>query len=57
MSRMATSLPASVAGLDGTLCALDAATHGDNILADAPKAALEADTHLLDALRRLVEDP
>jgi hypothetical protein len=46
-----------VAGLDGTLCALDAAAHGENISADAPNAALEADTHPLDALGRLAEDP
>lgn len=51
MSRMATSLRASVAGLDRTLCALDAAAHGENISADAPNA------HLLDMLGRLAEDP
>jgi hypothetical protein len=57
MSRMATSMRASVAGLDRTLCALDAAAHGENISADAPNAALEANTHLLDTLGRLAEDP
>jgi hypothetical protein len=57
MSRMTTSLPAGGAELDGTLCALDAAVHDENISAESPNAALEAGTHLLDAPRRLVADP
>jgi hypothetical protein len=50
-------LPPRVADLGGTLRALDAAAHGVDVPADAAAAALEAGTHLLDALRRLLEDP
>jgi hypothetical protein len=41
----------------GTLRALDAAAHGVDVRADAATATLEAGTQLLDALRRLLEDP
>ena len=50
-------LPPSVADLGVTLRALDAAAHGVDVPADAATAALEAGTQLLDALRRLLEDP
>lgn len=49
-------LPPSVADLGGTLRALDKAVHGVDVSADAATSALEAGTHLLDALRCLLED-
>jgi hypothetical protein len=50
-------LPQGVAEFGETLRALDAAAHGVDVPADAATAALEAGTRLLDALRRLLEDP
>ncbi len=50
-------LPPSAADFGETLRALDAAAHGADVPADAAAAALEAGTQLLDALRRLLEDP
>ena len=50
-------LPPGAADFGETLRALDAAAHGADVPPDAAAAALDAGARLLDALRRLSEDP